>query len=92
MRIIELSDHPGQMLRQARQRCTAGDRQAQSRYEDTLARHQDRVAQAQSARDQARAGRRWLSWLLAPWQYAEPSGRPPWPTLAPQPHPIGNGP
>jgi hypothetical protein len=51
------------MLRQARQRRDEGDRQAQRRDADALARHQDRVAQAQSARDQARAGRRWLSWL-----------------------------
>jgi hypothetical protein len=31
MRIEKLSDHPGEMLRQPRQRRDAGDRQAQSR-------------------------------------------------------------
>jgi hypothetical protein len=89
VRIVELSDHPGVMLRQARLRRTAGDTQAQRRHEDALARHRDQVAYARQARDQARAGHRWLAWLrgvlavrrvqrqvpAAPARASVPSGR-----------------
>jgi hypothetical protein len=63
VRIVELSDHPGDLLSQARQRRTAVDRQAQQRHEDALAQHRDQVDRARSARDQARAEGRWLAWL-----------------------------
>ncbi len=63
MRIIQLSDHPGEALRALhRQRQTAQE-EAQARYEQALSQHRARVAAAQAVRDEARAQRRWLAWL-----------------------------
>jgi hypothetical protein len=55
MRVVPLSDHPGDMLRAAQQRreADAGRRLQQRRQE---------LKRARRDRDQARAGRRWLSW------------------------------
>jgi len=63
VRIVELSNHPEAMLRQTRQRRASADRQAQSEYDNALARHRARVQRARKARDKARAQRRWLTWL-----------------------------
>jgi hypothetical protein len=63
MRVVELSDHPGELLRQEQQIRHATDSRARLRHEDALARHEDQVAQARLARDRARADRRWLAWL-----------------------------
>jgi hypothetical protein len=43
MRIVELSNHPGDMLNDAAQRRQAAGQRARSRYEDALIQHQARV-------------------------------------------------
>jgi len=62
MRVVVLSDHPGDML-QTRARRDTGIAREQSRYEDALARHREGVDRTRQARDGARAERRWLAWL-----------------------------
>ena len=63
MRVVELSDHPAQMLRQVRQRRATDDRRRQRRVADTVAPYRARADQARRDRDQARAQRRWGAWL-----------------------------
>jgi hypothetical protein len=63
MRVVELSDHPGAMLQAASQRRLAAEERAQAQFKDALAQHHLRVADAQRARDQARAQHRWWLWL-----------------------------
>jgi hypothetical protein len=63
MRIVELSDHPGDLLRQERHGRAAAAQNEQAQYEQGLARHERQVAQARRARDQARAEHRWWAWL-----------------------------
>jgi hypothetical protein len=65
VRVVELSDHPGALLRQERHDRAAATRREQSGYEQALARHHDRVSRARRARDQARAKHRWWAWLRA---------------------------
>jgi hypothetical protein len=65
VRVVELSDHPGDLLRDERQRRTAGDGPGRQRYEAALAQHEARVEAARRARDTARAGHRWAAWLRA---------------------------
>ncbi len=65
MRIVELSDHPGDMLRELDQRGRAAAQRAQLRSDDALARHRERVDRARRVRDAARAQRRWWAWLRA---------------------------
>jgi hypothetical protein len=71
MRVVELSDHPAQMLRQVRQRRATDDRRRQRRVADTVAPYRARADQARRDRDQARAQRRWGAWLggvITAWQ------------------------
>src|SRR5580700_7117567 len=71
MRVVELSDHPAQMLRQVRQRRATDDRRRQRRVADTVAPYRARADQARRDRDQARAQRRWAAWLggvVAAWR------------------------
>jgi hypothetical protein len=63
MRVVELSDHPGALLRETRLRSDAVAQREQSRYQDALAEHHGRVQDAARARDLARAQHRWLAWL-----------------------------
>jgi hypothetical protein len=65
MRIVRLSDHPGDMLQDAQRRRDTTARREQDRYEATLARHRDRVSQERRARNLARAEHRWFAWLRA---------------------------
>jgi hypothetical protein len=73
VRTIELSNHPADALRLARQRRADGrlrgraDRgpQDQAEFAEALARHQLLVRRAANARDRARDQRRWLTWLRA---------------------------
>lgn len=65
MRTIELSNHPADALRIARQRRADSTRQGQAELAEVLARHQLLVRRAANARDRARAQRRWLTWLRA---------------------------
>ncbi len=65
MRTIELSNHPADALRVARQRRADSGRQGQPEFAEALARHQLLVKRAANARDRARDHRRWLTWLRA---------------------------
>ncbi len=63
MRVVLLSDHPGDMLKQATLRGDKQHQRAVAQYESALKRHKAGVRKAEAARDQARAARRWLAWL-----------------------------
>ena len=77
MRIIELSDHPGEQLQAAVRRRERAEEQALATYEQELARHRSGVATARTARDQARAQRRWLAWLRGVFAVWAEQGRTP---------------
>jgi len=85
MRVVELSDHPGEMLGEIRGRRLAAERRERSRFEAELAKHRTRVGKARRARDRARAEHRWLDWLrlgLAAWREGRRAPRPPAPVPA----------
>jgi hypothetical protein len=63
MRVVELSNHPGTLLRETRLRPDTGARQDEASCAAAPQQHQASVLQAQQARDQARAQHRWLAWL-----------------------------
>jgi hypothetical protein len=63
VRSVQLSDHPGELLQQARRRRDPEAERERRRYEKILAQHQERVDLARRGRDQARAQRRWRAWL-----------------------------
>jgi nuclease-like protein len=63
MRVIQLSDHPGDMLGDAARRRQAAERRVLSVYEDELVRYRARVQATKVSRDRARAGRHWWAWL-----------------------------
>jgi hypothetical protein len=65
VRTIELSNHPADALRIARRRRAGSARRSHTELAEVLARHQLLVKRAANARDQARAQRRWLTWLRA---------------------------
>src|SRR3984957_10095114 len=70
MRVIELSNHPGDMLHDVSLRRQATQRRAQARHEDALIQHQARVQTIRVRRDRARHNHRWWTWLrlvLAVW-------------------------
>ena len=63
MRIIYLSDHPGENLRAIRQRRQAAEEQQEARYREALAQYQAGVSAARRKRAEARMQRRWWTWL-----------------------------
>ena len=63
MRVIELSNHPGDMLADMSRRQRAAQSRARDRYEDALIRHQARVQTIRVKRDRARKQRQWWTWL-----------------------------
>src|SRR5580704_8694511 len=63
MQVVELSNHPSDMLHDVTLRRRAADRRAQDRYEDALIRHQAAVQAIRVKRDRARRQRQWLTWL-----------------------------
>jgi hypothetical protein len=65
MRVVLLSDHPGDLLKRARLRGDKQQQRAMKEYESALRRHKADVRKAESERDKARADRRWLAWLRA---------------------------
>jgi Nuclease-related domain len=70
VQIVELSNHPGDMLTDLSLRRQAAASRARSRYEDALIQHQARVQAIRVKRDRARQDHRWLTWLrliLAVW-------------------------
>ena len=70
MLIVELSNHPADMLDDASRRREAAGKRALSRYEDELIQYRARVQAVRVKRDRARAERRWGVWLrlvVAAW-------------------------
>jgi nuclease-like protein len=65
VRTIELSNHPADALRLAKQRRASHGRESRAELAEALARHQLLVRRAANARDRARDQRRWLTWLRA---------------------------
>lgn len=63
MRVIELSNHPGDMLADVSRRRDAAQSRAQDRYEDALIQHQARLQTIRVKRDRARQQRQWWTWL-----------------------------
>ena len=80
MRVVELSNHPGDMLNDAALRRQAADKRAHSRYEDALIQHQARIKAARVKRDRARRRREWWAWLrlaFGVWTQKRRAPRPP---------------
>ncbi len=63
MRLIELSDHPGGMLRDIQRQRRADDGRVHEQYATALAQHKARLDQARARRDEARARHRWFGWI-----------------------------
>jgi hypothetical protein len=63
MQVVELSNHPSDMLHDVTLRRRAADQRAQDRYEDALIRHQAAVQAIRVKRDRARRQHQWLTWL-----------------------------
>jgi hypothetical protein len=85
MRFVPLSDHPGDLLAEARRQRAASGGKAEERYQRERAAYEERINEAREHRDKARAGRRLLSrlrWGLIGWWR-----RPPRPPTAPAPAP-----
>jgi hypothetical protein len=86
MRFVRLSDHPGDMLAEARRAREAAGGAAGERYRRELAAREARIAEARERRDKSRAERDFLSWLrwgLIAW-WRRLARRPPRPAaLAP---------
>ena len=71
MRVVELSNHPGDMLTDASRHREAAGQRALAGYEDELLQYRARVQTIRVSRDRARAGRAWWRWLrlsLSTWQ------------------------
>jgi Nuclease-related domain len=71
MRVIELSNHPGDMLTHASRHRAAAGRRALAGYEDELIKYRARVQTIRVSRDRARAQRAWWTWLrlsLSTWR------------------------
>jgi hypothetical protein len=82
MRVIQLSNHPGDMLDEAARRRQAAERRVLSVYEDELVRYRARVQSAKVKRDRARARHAWWTWLkltAGVWQEKRRVPRPPLP-------------
>ena len=80
MRIVELSNHPADMLNEASRRRQGADKRAHSRYEDALIQHQARVQTVRVKRDRARQHHQWWAWLrlaFAVWTEKRRAPRPP---------------
>ena len=63
MRTVELSNHPADALRVARQLRAAGSQQSAAEFGEARARHELLLKRAMNASDRARAHRQWIAWL-----------------------------
>jgi hypothetical protein len=82
MHVVELSNHPGDLLDDASRRRAAAEKHALSVYRDALIRYRARVQTIKVKRDRARAQRRWGTWLrlaFAGWKEKRGVPRPPIP-------------
>jgi Nuclease-related domain len=86
MQVIELSNHPADMLTDASLRRVAAEKRALSGYEDALIRYRARVETIRVKRDRARSQRNWWTWLrLSFGVWAEKRRVPRQPVLDPDP-------
>ncbi|MDQ2813490.1 MAG: hypothetical protein M3Z75_16870 [Actinomycetota bacterium] len=86
MVVIELSNHPADMLDDAQRQRGETSKRELARYEDELSRYRAGVQAVQVKRDQARAQHRWWLWLrlvVAAWTHKRQAPRRP--VLAGQP-------
>jgi hypothetical protein len=86
MRVIELSNHPGDMLNDVARRRQAADSKARSRYEQALIQHQAEIQTARVKRDRARKQHHWWAWLrlaFGVWARKRRAPRPPGPGTEP---------
>ncbi len=82
MRVVELSNHPGDMLDEASRRRVAAEKHVLSVYADELIRYRARVQTVKVKRERARAQRHWWTWLrlaVTTWREARRIPRPPIP-------------
>lgn len=82
VRIVELSNHPVEMLDRERDRRALVEQQQQEHYEHELARHDALVEQAREVREQARASWRLWRWLGLTWELWMVEGQSPRPPVA----------
>jgi hypothetical protein len=86
VRVIELSNHPGDMLNDVARRRQAADSKARSRYEQALIQHQAKIQTARVKRDRARKQRQWWAWLrlaFGVWAQKRRAPRAPGPGTVP---------
>jgi hypothetical protein len=80
VRVVELSNHPGDMLADASRHRDAAGRRALAAYEDQLLQYRTWVQNLRISRDRARAQRAWWTWLrlsLVTWRRNRRRPRPP---------------
>jgi len=65
MRVVELSNHPGGLLRDIHRQRSPDIRRAQARHASALAQHEKLLGQARARRDEALAHRRPWAWIRA---------------------------
>jgi hypothetical protein len=83
MRVIQLSDHPGDLLRQERQQRVTGAGPTRQQHPGPLARRGRSPGPGRPAAGRApRAGRRWLTWLRAVLATRRPRSAAPGPAAA----------
>jgi hypothetical protein len=82
MQVVELSNHPGDMLNDVSLRRRAAGQRAQDRYADELIQHQARVQATRVKRDRARSQHRWWTWLRLAFAVAAEKRRAPRPPVA----------
>jgi hypothetical protein len=71
LRTVELSNHPADALRIARQRRAGRKQQTGPDFDEALVRHELLLRRATNARDRARGHKHWIAWLrsaLAVWK------------------------
>jgi Nuclease-related domain len=82
MQVVELSNHPGDMLNDLSLRRRAAGQRAQDRYADELIQHQARVQTIRVKRDRARGQHQWWTWLRLAFAVAAEKRRAPRPPVA----------
>jgi hypothetical protein len=82
MQVVELSNHPGDMLNDVSLRRRAASQRAQDRYADELIQHQARVQTIRVKRDRARRQHQWWTWLRLAFAVAAEKRRAPRPFSA----------
>jgi len=81
MQVVELSNHPGDMLNDVSQRRRAAHQRAEDRYADELIQHQARVQTIRVKRDRARGQHQWRTWLRLAFAVAAEKRRAPRPPV-----------